>query len=136
MLNHRGFTLIELMIVVVVIGILAAIAIPNYISMQDRAKEASVKSSAHTLHLAMEDYAVGHDGIHSDVQADVLPFLPNGALLTNSFTRAASEPQWGVMAANPGEIGVQVIMVDGFWTSYTITGWGKNALITTLRSDQ
>lgn len=136
MLNRRGFTLIELMIVVVVIGILAAIAIPNYISMQDRAKEAAVKNNAHTLHLAMEDYAVGHDGVHSDAQAEVLPFLPNAAMLTNPFTKAASEPQWGNAATNAGEVGVQVILVDGFWTSYTITGWGKEDLITTLRSDQ
>jgi type II secretion system protein G len=136
MLDRRGFTLIELMIVVVIIGILAAIAIPNYISMQDRAKEASVKSNAHTLHLAMEDYAVSHDGIHSDAQADVLPFLPNQVLLTNPFTKVAAEPQWGNAAANPGEVGVQVVMVDGFWTAYTITGWGKDAMITTLRSDQ
>ena len=60
--NVKGFTLIELMIVVLIIGILAAIAIPNFVSMQDRAKEGSVKSNMHTLQLAIEDFAVTNIG--------------------------------------------------------------------------
>src|SRR5881296_1288459 len=64
MKNSRGFTLIELMIVVI-IGILAAIAIPNFIAMQNRAKEGSTKANMHTLQLAAEDYGVQNDGVYA-----------------------------------------------------------------------
>src|SRR5467141_2878774 len=67
MRNQRGFTLIELMIVVVIIGILAAIAIPNFIAMQNRAKEGSTKANMHTLQLAAEDYGVTYDGVYATV---------------------------------------------------------------------
>ncbi len=52
------------MVVVVIIGILAAIAIPNFISMQKRAKEASLKNNMHTAQLAVEDFATLSEGFY------------------------------------------------------------------------
>lgn len=59
---QRGFTLIELLVVITIIGILAAIALPNYIKAKDKAKEAEVKSNLHTIQIALERYATDHSG--------------------------------------------------------------------------
>jgi type II secretory pathway pseudopilin PulG len=120
-------------IVVVIIGILAAIAIPNFIAMQARAKEASVKSNCHTVQLAAEDYAVQNNGLYSGVVANLVPMLPGGLALANPFTKAATEPVNGA-AATSGQTGYVPIAQGGVNVGYTITGFGKTALVITLSS--
>jgi prepilin-type N-terminal cleavage/methylation domain-containing protein len=59
--RSTGFTLIELLIVVAIIAILAAIAVPNFLEAQTRAKVSRVVSDIRALRTAIEAYRIDHN---------------------------------------------------------------------------
>jgi prepilin-type N-terminal cleavage/methylation domain-containing protein len=122
MSNSRGFTLIELMIVVIVVGILAAIALPNFLALQQRAREGATKGNMHTLQLAAEDYGVQNDGIYGappDVAA-LLPGLPPASDFRNPWDKTTGDGNAWVAASA--------------WTTPLATGSSKRGITAYLDS--
>ncbi|MFH1740337.1 MAG: prepilin-type N-terminal cleavage/methylation domain-containing protein, partial [bacterium] len=62
--ESKAFTLIELLIVVAIIGILAAIAVPNFLNAQVRAKIAACKGEMKTAEQALEMYRMDNNGVY------------------------------------------------------------------------
>jgi type IV pilus assembly protein PilA len=64
--SESGFTLVELLVVMLILGLLAAIAIPSFFNQRDKAKDADAKSAARTAQTAIETYATDNDGSYAN----------------------------------------------------------------------
>ena len=87
--NSKGFTLIELMIVIAIIGILAAIAIPNFIAYRNKAFCSAAESDAKSIAAVIADYF--SIPAHTDIDDDDVEAAYT-ATGNNTFTVSASDP--------------------------------------------
>ena len=112
---QKGFTLIELMIVVAIIGILAAIAIPNFIKFQARSKQSEAKANLKSMFTSEKAFFQERDRYSSLV--DEVGFAPERNNRYAYFLANASTPQedraTSVIATVSASTNVS-ISIDGF----------------------
>jgi type IV pilus assembly protein PilA len=94
--SESGFTLVELLVVMLIIGLLAAIAIPAFFNQRDKAKDSNAKEGVRTAQTAMETCATDNGGSYANCTTvvkltDIEPTLADyGANLTIEGTPTAT----------------------------------------------
>jgi type IV pilus assembly protein PilA len=70
--SESGFTLVELLVVMLILGLLAAIAIPSFFNQRDKARDADAKEQVRTAQTAIETYATDNGGSYAGADVDAL----------------------------------------------------------------
>ena len=124
--NQSGFTLVEIMVVVVIIGLLATFVIPNLIPQQDKALKTKVEGDISRLETQLELYMLDNFNYPSGSQG--LQALLGGAGSTKYLQKLPNDP-WGnpYQYANPGQKNPDRFDVWSFGADGAAGGEGRNA---------
>jgi prepilin-type N-terminal cleavage/methylation domain-containing protein len=98
--DESGFTLVELLVVMLILGLLIAVAIPTFFNQKQKANDADSKAMAHTAQTAMETYATDHNGDYTGADLAALQTI-EGTIDTTVAVNSATTDSYDIEVTNP-----------------------------------
>ncbi|MDD5382237.1 MAG: prepilin-type N-terminal cleavage/methylation domain-containing protein [Candidatus Margulisbacteria bacterium] len=124
----KGFTMIELLVVMGIIGLLAVFLVPNLLGAKDRAKETAVKTVMHSVQLAVEAYEMENGTYPLDNNIPLESFSRNYLMPGGYLASVPKNPFTGVEYKDGDAAGKIIYNYDQASGKYTLTGYKRNGL--------
>ncbi len=125
---RKGFTLVEILVVIGIIGLLAVFLVPNLLGARDRAKEAGVKGVMHSVQLAVEAYQM-ENSVYPLATNLPLESLCRNYLMGGGYVATIPKnPFTGKPYTDADSAGKIVYTYNDSTGVYTLTGYKRNGL--------
>ncbi|MFC1496662.1 type II secretion system protein [Candidatus Margulisiibacteriota bacterium] len=125
-MNRKGFTLIEMLVVIGIIGLLAFFLVPHLLGAQDKAKEASVKAVMHSVQLAIEGYNLENNTFPITKATGVATLVKNYLNFGGYMVSIPKNPFTGVEYTDADFAGKIVYDYNDMTGVYVISGYKRD----------
>lgn len=131
-MNRKGFTLIEILVVIAILGLLIFFLVPNLLGVQDRGKEAAVKGVMRSVQLAIEAYNM--ENLVYPVAADqpLASFVTNYLIPGGYMVEVPTNPFTGVAYTDGDTAGKIIYTYDDSEGKYTLAGYRRGGILKIL----
>ena len=125
-MRRKGFTLIEMLVVIAIIGLLAYFMTPHLLGSQDKAKEGAIKSVIHSIHLSVEGYNIENNTFPIATSIGVESLVNNYLKVGNYMTTIPQNPFTGKAYTDSDLAGKIIYDYNNMTGVYTITGYKRD----------